>query len=316
MVLASTAGLAALLPILVLARGVLGSLREPALSSTLPSVVSSNELVRANALLAAVWSTTYALGMSAGGFVAGISPSLAIAIDAASFALAAMILLALPRLGPADERAPERLDVRALLRGMKEALDVARAAPALGRAVFQKTPIAFGTGACWVVLVLAAMRSPFAGSAALTIGVLQAIRGVATGIGPIMAERAIAMGARPHRIERAVLALSFVAMIGFALSGSPSAWMICAAAWGLGIGANWVLTTSDIQRLGPKGALGRLSAIDTLSWSLGTSLSAVLVGAFGTHATSAALASIGVGIALDVLLSVRFVAPKELLSRD
>ncbi len=294
------------IPALVLARGLVGALREPATSATLPSVVDAEELVRANALLAAVWSTSYALGMAAGGFVAGLDPSLAIGIDALSFVVAALLLSRLPRLGAADVSRPASLDTRALLRGMGEGLRVAVRVPALGRAVFRKTPLAFATGAGWMVLVMAAMGAPFAGTAALTIGVLQSVRGVATGVGPLVAERVIAGGADAARTERAVMAITFLAIIGFVFARSPTEWLIGAGVWGMGIGANWVLTTSEIQRRGPKNALGRLAAIDALSWSLGTSLGALTVGLVGNRVTIAALASIGVGILVDRMLAIVF----------
>src|SRR5262249_39992430 len=57
--------------------------------------------------------------------------------------------------------------------------------PALFRAVFAKAPVALAGGAGWLVLNLVADRSTAFGAGALTLGILQAVRGAGTGLGPL-----------------------------------------------------------------------------------------------------------------------------------
>lgn len=305
------------IPVLVLVRGVFGAMREPAASASLPSLVDRSELVQANALLSASWSATFALGMGLGGLVASIDPKLAIGVDAASFALAALLLTQLPRLGAADPDAPKRLDPRALLVGIRAALSVALRDRALGRAVFAKTPLSFAAGAAWMVLNAGAMERPFLGSAGLTLGVIQAVRGIATGVGPIIAERVISRGSNARRVDRVVVGGSFAAMALFVLSNtssvSPWASLFVAVVWGMGVGANWVLTTSEIQRRGPDGYLGRLASIDTLAWSVGQSASALLMAVCVDHGAPPVvlgLGIVGLGVGLEALLQLWLRAPR------
>lgn len=306
---AALGGAVGWLPVLVLVRGVFGAMREPAASASLPSLVDRSELVQANALLSASWSATFALGMGLGGLVASIDPKLAIGVDAASFGLAALLLTLLPKLGAADPDRPKRLDPRALLVGIRRALSVALHDRALGRAVFAKTPLSFAAGGAWMVLNAGAIERPFLGSAGLTLGVIQGVRGIATGIGPIVAERVIARGTSARLVDRLVVFGSFAAMAAFILSNtsavSPWASLAIATVWGMGVGANWVLTTSEIQRRGPEGYLGRLASIDTLAWSIGQSASALLLGVCvdrGAHPIVLGLVLVGVGVGLELLL--------------
>lgn len=314
---AGVAGAVGWIPVLVLVRGALGAMREPTASASLPSLVDRDELVRANALLSAAWSATFALGMGLGGLVASIDPKLAIGVDAASFGLAALLLTELPRLGAADPDAPAKLDARALLAGIRRALGAAIRDRALGRAVFAKTPLSFAAGAGWMMLNAGAIERPFLGSAGVTLGVIQGIRGVATGIGPIVAERVIAGGASARRVDRVVVAGSFAAMAAFVLASSaavpPWACLVAATLWGMGVGANWVLTTSDIQRRGPEGYLGRLASIDTLAWSAGQSASALLMAIGVDRGAPPILLGLGFiasGVVLEAALQLWTRAPK------
>lgn len=316
---AGLAGAVGWIPVLVLVRGVFGAMREPAASASLPSLVDKSELVRANALLSASWSATFALGMGLGGLVASIDPKLAIGVDAASFGLAALLLTFLPKLGAADPDAPKRLHAGALLRGIRSALGVAVRDRALGRAVFSKTPLSFAAGAAWMMLNAGAIDRPFLGSAGLTLGVIQSIRGIATGVGPILAERIISRGASARLVDRIVVGGSFAAMAAFVASNAPSvapwACLAVAVVWGMGVGANWVLTTSEIQRRGPDGFLGRLASIDTLAWSLGQCASALLMAVCvdrGAPAIPLGLAIVGAGVGLELLLSLWMREPRTL----
>lgn len=310
MVAAATSGHASLVPPLVLVRSVLGAMREPAASAALPRLVAPDEIVLANALSSATWSATFALGMALGGLVAGYRPDVALAIDAVSFAVAAVFIAKLPPLEP--EAPPEGVGrglgaVLPLLRGMRDAVGVAFGDRALLRAVLGKAPVTLAGGGAWVLLNLVTRAHPFLGTAGVTLGVLQGLRGISTGVGPVVAERVLRRGVMPGVVGFAAAGASFVGMGLFVFATSPWAILAAALLWGAGGGANWVLTTSEMQKRAPAGYVGRLSAIDGLAWSLGM-CGAALATAVAMERTALfaepTLVALGVGIALHVLLEL------------
>jgi MFS family permease len=89
--------LAALLP-LVTAAGLLATLMSPAGRSSVPRLVAADRLPRANALLGLALNLQVIAGPAIGGVLAGLAgPSAAFAVNAASFAVSALLLT---RLGP------------------------------------------------------------------------------------------------------------------------------------------------------------------------------------------------------------------------
>jgi MFS family permease len=95
-----------LLLLLVYARALAATIGEPAGRSAVPSLVGDADLTRANALLGGVREVAQVLGPLFGGLiVAAASVRAGLAVDAASFFVAAPLLLRLPKL-PAREPAP------------------------------------------------------------------------------------------------------------------------------------------------------------------------------------------------------------------
>jgi hypothetical protein len=153
------------------------------------------------------------------------------------------------------------------------------AEPALLRAVLGKAPIAVASGASWLALNLVASAGHPLGSAALSLGVLQATRGAGTAVGPTLTATLVKRGLPRVTAERAAYVLALGGMAAFALCHGAWPLFVCAFAWGAGSGSNWVLTTSEIQRLGGASHVGRLTAIDELVGSALTTASALAAGA-------------------------------------
>jgi MFS family permease len=106
-----------LLLLLVYARAMAATIGEPAGRSAVPSLVDDGDLTRANALLGSVRQVADVLGPLFGGFlVAAGGVRAGLAVDAASFFVAAPLLLRLPALAPrgagADATVPARPTVR------------------------------------------------------------------------------------------------------------------------------------------------------------------------------------------------------------
>jgi len=155
--------------------------------------------------------------------------------------------------------------------------------------VFRKTPIALAGGAAWLSLnLLAAAQQPF-GSAALGLGILQAARGIGTGVGPQLATWSVRRGWSESRVAAFADATAFAGMAAFVLVRSPWALLLAALAWGSGSGANWVMSSSAMQKLGPREYLGRLFSIDELSVTVAMVASALLAAAAVEAGASRAL---------------------------
>ena len=90
------------------ALGLFGGLFQPSLQASLPNVVSSDQLVAANALMGSTLNMAIMVGPILGGVMAaGLGPDVAFAVNAASFGLSALLIaiVHLPRRHPQPARA-------------------------------------------------------------------------------------------------------------------------------------------------------------------------------------------------------------------
>lgn len=263
---------------LVFVRMALSAFTDPAASAALPQLVPAHQLGAANALLGATWSAIFALGVAAGGFVtAFVGPRGALAIDAATFVVAALLFATLPRLRPGEASAGDAS-------GSMVAPDFLAAwrrtwrDPAALQAALAKTPVALANGGAWVLLHAVAARQG-AAEVAVTLGVMHGVRGLGSGIGPLL-------WARFTRLRGTVLGLhlatgvTLAAVALFTAVDAQALLVLASVLWGLGMGATWVTSTTRIQLLTPNALLGRLAAIDlmghTIAQCIGGLLGAVL----------------------------------------
>jgi MFS family permease len=293
MAAAAAAGWLGAVQMLLLARSALTAVVPPAESAALRHVVAPDELGRANAILAGTWSVAFVLGMALGGAVATLGPALAILLDAATFLAAAGLHALLPALPVEQGRA---LPLPALLAGVPadtaEALREAARRPALLRAVLGKTPVALAGGAGWLALnLVSASAAPF-GSAALSFGLLQAVRGAGTGIGPAGATWLVRRGASAERLAVAASLAAYAGIAALAVARSPAALVIVSLVWGVGTGTNWVLAHTALQRESGDAVIGRLAAFDELLVTVAMVASA-FAGAWITTHTGVAAGAVG-----------------------
>lgn len=307
----------ALIPLqaLVIVRATIGACMPPAEAAALRHTVEPSELVRANALLGGTWSVAYVAGMALGGTLAVLGPTVALLLDAASFGLTALIATRLPSMPPtpdagADARATQwREFFLTMPRDLKNAFHHARIRPSLFRAMLGKTPVAIGGGAGWMLLNLVADHAKPLGTAAMSLGILQAIRGAGTGIGPVCVAW-FTRGATPSRtIERLAVLLSFSSIIVFSwIQSSPVMLLVTTLLWGIGTGTNWVLSSANMQRLAPDDMIGRLSSIDEL-WTTACMVFGAIIAALlldrGWSMLEVAAIGIGLGTAVFVWLDQR-----------
>ena len=285
---AALAGSLVGLQVLLMVRVSVGAFFVPAQTAALPKVVERHEIKLANALTSATWSIMFTVGVGLGGVLAAlVGPTLAIALDAVTFLVATVILWGLPPMPPeGGERKADLMTLaRALTQDMSEAWQHARSDLPLLEAVLAKTP-------------QLAEDLPWAGSGAMTLGLLQASRGIGTGMGPLVETRLAARTSDDTSWTLTAL-VTFVSIGALAMVTDPVALMIVAFLWGAGIGANWVAATSRMQQIAPDRLMGRLSSIDFLALTAAESAIAVagaLIGDWVGDAAASAWTGLAAGL--------------------
>ena len=285
----------AVVQLALLVRSAVAALVPPTEAAAVRQLVTRDELLAANALLASTWSAAFVVGMALGGVLAMAGPVLAIGLDAASFVACAAVAITLPALPApvAATAAAPASRVRIVIVDLRTALGEAIAQPRLLRATLAKVPVAIAGGVGWLALnLIAAAQAPF-GTAALSLGVLQAVRGAGTGLGPVLATTLERRGLAHGHLVAAAYTLAFAGMAAFACGAGAVGLVAAALAWGTGSGANWVLSQAELQRRAGDHVIGRLAALDELAVAL----------AMITGATAAAVAIDGGHLVRTTLLT-------------
>ena len=174
-----------LLYALAMAQMMIGAIFIPARSASIPNVVSARNLVTANALLAATWSTLLALGAAVGGFAADLLGLQAVFIvDSLSYCVSAAFLLRATI--PQSTERPTGPLVRTAVQGILSGWRYVLGHPHVARALLVKPAWALAGNSLVYMLALLGTRL-IPGSPSIGIGLLYAARGLGTGLGPIAA---------------------------------------------------------------------------------------------------------------------------------
>jgi MFS family permease len=279
---------------------------EPSSSASLPNLVEEEELAEANVLIGSAWGTMLAVGAALGGLVAAtLGRDVAFAINAASFAASALLILGIRRSfrAPRNSAAagspePERGGIGESIRVV---LRFARGNRTLAALLLSKTTFGVGTGV--IVLLAVFGRDVFrAGDAG--IGILFAARGLGALLGPFLVRSIV--GVSERGLIGGIAASFGIFAISYGLL--PLAPILPLAALAvfaghLGGGAQWTLSSYGLQRAAPDAIRGRVFSFDyglvTLTITLSTLVAGFLAERFSPAATTwtmvglAAVAAIG-----------------------
>ncbi|HYZ76401.1 MAG TPA: MFS transporter [Gaiellaceae bacterium] len=268
---------------LVVLQGVYGvgeGLVVPAEIGLVPQTVSPERLQQANALQGMTRDVTRVLGPAVGAaIVVAASPGVALAADAASFVLCALILLGIriaPRVG-GPERETFWHELRA---GWREFT---------ARTWLWSAVLIYGLGnfswAAWSVLGPVVAKNDLGGAGAW--GAILAAGGVGSVAGGLFALRI-----RPERPLAVSVAFSTLPALQFAtLAAAAPVWAIAAAAFvaGLGLSVHLALWFTVFQQQVPEHAQSRVSSYDALGSFVLLPIGAAVVGpiaaAVGVHTT-------------------------------
>jgi predicted MFS family arabinose efflux permease len=256
---------------------------EPAKSAAVPNIVSREELVAANALSAASWSVTLALGAALGGVVTdAFGRDTAFIIDSVSFFVSAAYIWAVRgRLSEAKTEQSKRLSLSDAT-GVSDLIEGARYLRANLRVMallLVKSGWGMGGGVLLLLTVYGKQIFPIGRDGAASIGLLYAARGLGALIGPIIAGR-ITSG-EPRTMRKAITIAFFVSAgfyLLFAHSPAFSIALICVLGAHSGGSIQWVFSTTLLQMSVPDRFLGRVFALEMALLTLTMSVSTFVTG--------------------------------------
>jgi MFS family permease len=289
--------------VLMVLGGVLGAgqaLFNPALTGLIPEIVQTERLQQANGLLGAATSTAQVVGPSlAGVIVAAGGAGWAIAVDAASYAVSGLCLLALRNAA----RVPVPAEPASLLRQLAAGWQEFRSRTWLWLIVAQYALFNALAFAPFMVLGAVVARDHLGGAAAW--GAILATFGAGSIVGALAALRF-----RPRRplVAATLGTASFALPLGLiALPGSTVAIAATAGAAGFGVSIFATLWDTTMQRTIPAATLSRVSAYDWFGSvafvPLGYLLVAPLASAFGDRGALLLGAAVVIGSCAVVLAS-------------
>ena len=277
---------------------VVYSVAAPAL---VPSLVSPQQLPAANARIELARTIAFASGPALGGFLVGwLGAAPAFAFAAALSVIAVVLLSGLYE--PQRTAAPRRHPLHEIREGAAFVMQ-----HPLLRPVFI-TQFIFNTA--WFLLL--AIFVPYAvhrlGLSAFGVGMTLAMFGVGMVIGALLATRVMQRLAFGTVIALGPV-IGFIAAVVMALTSIiPSAWLAGLGFFLLGVGPIlWVISTTTLrQSVTPPSLLGRVSAINILSYGarpLGSALGAIVGGLYGAEACLYLSVAIFAAQALVILMS-------------
>ncbi|MCP3962652.1 MAG: MFS transporter [bacterium] len=257
---------------LLVAQVVFGSVYIPARSASIPNVTSKRELLTANALSAATWSTLLAVGAALGGLATEwLGLKWVFVIDSASYVISAFFVFRTVIPQSTDlSGAPKR--VAAAFGEIVDGWRHMRRVPRIGRIALTKAAWALGGGAQVYMLTLVGEQiEPLA--PAVGIGMLYAARGLGTGLGPIAARAWVPK----QRHWPALIGLGIVSSGLFYVLAGAVPWsyalMVLVMLAHVPSGANWVVSTVLLQQRTEDGFRGRVFASEWMLLMLADSVS-------------------------------------------
>lgn len=252
-----------LLYLLIALQTVTGAVFQPARSASLPNITSPRELLTANALSAATWSTMLAIGAALGGFATEwLGTDLVFLIDSGTYLVSAVFVFRTVIPQSTEESEPGPL-LPTAARNIVEGWRYLREHPRSGRIAFTKAAWSLGGGG--MVYMLTLLGGEVAPAAQATgIGVLFAVRGLGTGVGPIVGRKLFVDARAWPTVMGANILLSGVAYA--TLSRLPFAWVVAVPILlaHAGSGANWVFANVLLQRRTADRYRGRVFATEWL----------------------------------------------------
>lgn len=279
LLLVRTPGTAWLGPVAVGAIAVAKAFYSPAAGAALPNIVSSEELLGANALAGSAWGTMTVVGSSLGGVLsAAFSPYTCFLITATFLGAAALLTLGVrrPMQAPRDAGATHPKATTAVIEAVRYIAHRSRVITL----VTVKSAVGLGNGVLAIFAVLAS--SVFLVGPTGT-GLMFAARGLGSLLGPLLLRRVLAH--REWLLPGLAISMATygVAYLGVSVTTwFPLALALIAVAHAAG-GGNWTMSNVALQLEVPDALRGRVFATDQMIVSLAMSVSQLVIGGLDGH---------------------------------
>lgn len=248
--------------------------------AALPNIVDEEDLITANAIDSASWSTALCIGAMLGGIVVSIwGTDMAFIIDSYTFLLSSLLLIPLKFSQNIDPKMKGPLFSTALA-NIKIGWSRIYSDKKLLRIVFAKSSWNLaGAGLAGVFLVLAGAELTGYG-AAFGFGLFFFARGIGTGIGPLLARAIFKDKAKWPTLIGILVTISgfFYLLVGISLDiylPLTVLLIICAHS---ASGGNWVLSTVLTQMWVEDEVRGRVFSMDMLILGTSAALSTTIAG--------------------------------------
>ena len=271
---------------------------EPAKTAAIPSIVSDQELLPANAIASVTWSVMLTLGAAIGGFVTGwFGTNVAFVLDSLTF-IASAILISKVHFPKRPEKQKSKLTVGKAL-GIGDTLEGARYVkhrPRIFAYLMVKTSWGMGGGIMTLLAIFGERIFPVAGKTATGIGVLFTARGIGTAIGPLMARRW--SGETRNQMQNSI-GIAFLIggafYIAFGVSRSFIAALLFLLIAHMGGSILWVFSTVLLQRSVEDQFRGRVFAAEMALVTLTMAASNYVVGELIDRGYSPRVVTVAVG---------------------
>ncbi|HZM91547.1 MAG TPA: MFS transporter [Blastocatellia bacterium] len=261
---------------------VVSTFFDPAKSASIPNIVSRAELVPANALSAASWSVTLALGAALGGVVTdAFGRNTAFVVDSMTFFISAAYIARVHLRSDAKPARAARLSL-AEATGVTDLIEGARylrANPRVLALLLVKSGWGLGGGVLLLLTVYGKQIFPIGRDGAASIGLLYAARGFGALIGPMIA--GVITSGSPRTMRKAISVAFFVSTafyLLFAHSPALPVALICVIGAHSGGSIQWVFSTTLLQMTVPDRFLGRVFALEMALLTLTMSISTYVTG--------------------------------------
>jgi len=296
---------------LVVPLGAASGVAAPAFGALLPDLVSEDELVAANSVLGSISPLAQMmLGPAIGGALAAYDPGLAMALDAATFAVSAVCVLLLR---PAVQHPPDQASRPLPWAHFREGLAYVRATPWLSANLLCGLVITFAVSGAMTLLPLLVTAGYDAPAA--QFGYLLAMGGVAATVAAVVVGSR-RRPSRPLASSYAWYAVGLAAVAGLGLAPGPLVAAGFVVVLFAGLTAGNILQDSVLGSSVPRELRGRVASLDwvaaTAAAPLSVTLAALLTGTVGIRSTY-----VGAGVlasaasVLGLLLLLRYGRPSE-----
>lgn len=255
---------------------MLTSLFEPGQSAILPSLVPSQDLVRANVLGSVTWSVMLAVGAAVGGVVATVlgTPT-ALVIDAATFAVSALLIASIRTnmTGYAEKKGTDRSQL-----GFIDGLRYVARHPATAAVLLVK--LGGNIGNVDILMAIYATRLFVLGKDGTgSLGLFYAAFGIGAILGPVLLNR-LNDGSVSRMRRLIVVSYLWIAVGLFVFGGAPTLLFAALALIIKAMGSSiyWTYSSAILQKVTPDQFLGRLFSLDLAGYRLATVVSTLITG--------------------------------------